>query len=46
MIKIIKKYLIVLPMALLSSLSSLGYQAVTHEERDEKKMDDEEHMFI
>ena len=23
-------------------LSSLGYQAVTHEERDEKKMDDEE----
>jgi len=43
MIKIIKKYLIVLPMAL---LSSLGYQAVTHEERYEKKMDDEEHMFI
>ena len=27
-------------------LSSLGYQAVTQEERDEKKMDDEEHMFI
>jgi len=39
----IKKYIIVLLMAL---LSNLGYQAVTHEERDEKKMDDEEHMFI
>ena len=39
----IKKYIIVLLMAL---LSSLGYQAITHEESDEKKMDDEEHMFI
>ena len=27
-------------------LTSLGYQAITHEESDEKKMDDEEHMFI
>ncbi len=27
-------------------LSSLGYQAVTHEERDVEKKDDEEHMFI
>jgi len=28
-------------------LSTLGYHTVTtHQEKDEKKMDDEEHMFI
>ena len=39
----IKKYIIVLLMAL---LSSLGYHVMTHEEKDDKRMDDEEHMFI
>jgi hypothetical protein len=27
-------------------LSSLGYHTVTHQEEDDKRMDDEEHMFI
>jgi|TARA_B100000212_G_scaffold291948_1_gene233775 hypothetical protein len=39
----IKKYIIIL---LVTILSSLGYQTVTHEEKDEQRMDDEEHMFI
>ena len=39
----IKKYIVILLMGL---LSTLGYQTLTHQEKDEKKMDDEEHMFI
>tara|TARA_Y100000592_G_scaffold55980_1_gene88048 strand:+ start:6695 stop:6826 length:132 start_codon:yes stop_codon:yes gene_type:complete len=39
----IKKYIIVLLLAL---LSSLGFQMATPDKEDEKKMDDEEHMFI
>lgn len=39
----IKKYIIIMLMGL---LSTLGYHTVTHQEKDEKKMDDEEHMFI
>ena len=39
----IKKYIIIMLMGL---LSTLGYQTLTHQEKDEKKMDDEEHMFI
>ena len=31
---------------LMGLLSTLGYQTLTHQEKDEKKMDDEEHMFI
>ena len=27
-------------------LSTLGHQPLNHQEKDEKKMDDEEHMFI
>tara|TARA_B100000927_G_scaffold175879_1_gene141711 strand:+ start:375 stop:506 length:132 start_codon:yes stop_codon:yes gene_type:complete len=39
----LKKYIIVLLLAL---LSNLGFQMTTPHEEDEKKMDDEEHMFI
>jgi hypothetical protein len=39
----IKKYIIII---LVGFLSLLGHQTLTHREYDEKKMDEEENMFI
>jgi hypothetical protein len=39
----IKKYIIII---LIGFLTTLGYEARTYQEKDEKKVDDEEHMFI
>jgi len=39
----IKKYIIII---LIGFLSSLGYQTLTHKQDDDKRMEDEENMFI